>query len=137
MEASVESGVEASPGDDASSGCVPNNDGVITRAEVPMLAGLHASFLIAENVTMTTGGTAQPGGTTDWDFSGAQSGDHTIVITTDAPQGQWFASKFPDATYTSKLSRHADLPRRLPGHAGGARPPGRRQPHERVAGRPR
>jgi hypothetical protein len=104
VEASVESGVEASPGDDGGSGCVPNNDGIITRAEVPMLAGLHANFLVAENVTMTTGGTAQSGGATDWDFSGALSGDHTIVITTDAPQGQWFASKYPDATYTSKLS---------------------------------
>ena len=104
VEASAESGVEASPGNDGGSGCVPNGDGTITRAEVPMMSGLHASFVIAENVTMTTAGTSQPDGSVDWDFSGALSGDHTVVITTDAPQGQWFSAQYAQATYTSKLS---------------------------------
>jgi hypothetical protein len=104
VEAAVESGVEANPGDDGGSGCKPTNDGTITPAELPMLPGLHASYRIAENVTMSTGGTAQPDGTVDWDFSGALSGDHTVVITTDAPGGQWFSSNFANATYTSKLS---------------------------------
>jgi hypothetical protein len=104
VDASFEAGVEASAGDDGGSGCVPDDDGVVTREELPMLAGLYASFLIAENVTMTTGGVAQPDGSTDWDFSAALSGDHTVQITTDALAGQWFASKYPGATYTSKLS---------------------------------
>ena len=110
-EAAVESGVEASPGDDGGSGCKPNNDGTITRAEVPMIAGLHASFLIApaggsttETVTMNTAGTPQADGTVDWDFSGGLTGDHTVMITTDAPQGQWFSAQFAQATYTSLLS---------------------------------
>ena len=55
-EAAVEGGVEASPGDDGGSGCKPNNDGTITRAEVPMIAGLHASFLIAPAGGSTTDG---------------------------------------------------------------------------------
>lgn len=91
-------------GDGAAGGCVPNDDGTITRAEVPMMAGLHASFVVAENVTMDTAGTTQPDGTRVWDFSGALSGDHTIIVTTDAPTGQWFSSQFPGATYTTKLS---------------------------------
>jgi hypothetical protein len=103
-EASLEASAEAAPSKDGGSGCVPNDDGTITRAELPMLAGLHASFDIAENVTMTTGGVSQTDGSIDWDFSGALSGDHTVVITTDTPAGQWFASKFTSATYTSKLS---------------------------------
>jgi hypothetical protein len=108
LEASVEAGVESST--EASSGggeggiCQPNNDGVVTLAELPMAAGLHANFLIAENVTMNTAGTAEPDGTIDWDFSAALSGDHTVIITTDALTGQWFASQFTSATYTSKLS---------------------------------
>ena len=113
-EAAVESGVEASPGDDGGSGCKPNNDGTITRAEVPMIAGLHASFLMApaggsttETVTMNTAGTPQADGTVDWDFSGGLTGDHTVVITTDAPQGQWFSAQFAQATYTSLLSDRA------------------------------
>lgn len=93
-----------SGGGDGAAGCVPNGDGTITRAEVPMMAGLHASFVVAENVTMNTAGTTQPDGTRVWDFSGALSGDHTIVVTTDAPTGQWFSAQFPAATYTTKLS---------------------------------
>jgi hypothetical protein len=104
VETSTGGEPEASAPQDAGSSCLPNNDGVITRSEVPMLAGLQANFDIAENVTMNTAGTSQPGGTTDWDFSAALSGDHTVIITTDTPQGQWFSGKFPDATYTSKLS---------------------------------
>jgi hypothetical protein len=106
VEAAVESGSggEASPGDDGGALCKPDNGGTITRPEVPMMPGLHASFLIAENVTMNTAGTAQPGGAIDWDFSGALAGDHTVVITTDAPGGQWFSTSFANATYTSKLS---------------------------------
>jgi len=111
VEAAVESSVEASSSGGGDGGCKPNNDGVITRDEVPMYAGLHASFLIApaggstsETVTMNTAGTPQPDGTVDWDFSGALTGDHTVAITTDAPQGQWFSSQFTEATYTSLLS---------------------------------
>ncbi len=91
-------------GGEGGSGCVPDDGGVITRAELPMMAGLHGSYVIAENVTMATGGTSQPDGTVDWDFSGSLAGDHTVVITTDAPSGQWFSSAYTSATYTSKLS---------------------------------
>jgi hypothetical protein len=103
-EAAVEAGPEAAPPAEAGGGCAPNDGGVITRDEIPMQPGLHGSFLIAENVTMDTAGTAQPDGSTDWDFSGALAGDHTVVITTDDPGGQWFSSKYAGATYTSKLS---------------------------------
>ncbi|HEY3816494.1 MAG TPA: hypothetical protein VGL81_04950 [Polyangiaceae bacterium] len=105
IEAAVESGVEASPGDDAGSGCVPDDSGVITRAQVPMLSGVHGTFAISTaTVTMNTAGTAQPDGTTDWDFSAALPGDQTVIITTNAPQGQWFSSQFTSSTYTSTLS---------------------------------
>ncbi|HEY8041501.1 MAG TPA: hypothetical protein VIF15_16960 [Polyangiaceae bacterium] len=95
---------EASPGDDGGGGCKPNNDGVVTRAEVPMMAGLHASFVVAENVAVDSAGTKQPDGTRVWDLSGALQGDHTVIVTTDAPTGQWFSAQFTTATYTTKLS---------------------------------
>ena len=104
VEASVESSVEGAPAGEGGSGCTPNDGGVLTQAQLPMQAGLHASFLIAENVTMPTGGTSQSDGSTDWDFTTALSGDHTVVITTDAIPGQWFSSRYTSATYTSKLS---------------------------------
>jgi len=89
--------------------CVPNNDGTIVREEVPMLAGLHANFEIAENVTVDSAGVMNANGTRSWDLSGALSGDHTVLITTDAPTGQWFSAQFTSATYTTKLSDTAPL----------------------------
>jgi hypothetical protein len=90
-------------------GCVPNHDGTITREEVPMIAGLHANFVIAENVAVDSAGTMNPDGSRSWDFSGMLAGDHTVVTTTDAPQGQWFSAQFTTATYTTKLSDTATL----------------------------
>jgi hypothetical protein len=89
--------------------CVPKKNGTITRDEVPMLAGLHANFEIAENVTVDSAGVMNSNGTFSWDLSGALSGDHTVLVTTDAPTGQWFSAKFTSATYTTKLSDTATL----------------------------
>jgi hypothetical protein len=89
--------------------CVPNDDGTIVREEFPMLAGLHANYEIAENVTVDTAGVTNADGSRAWDFSGALSGDHTVLVTTDDPSGQWFSSKFASATYTTKLSDTATL----------------------------
>jgi hypothetical protein len=89
--------------------CVPNDDGTIVREEVPMLPGLHANFEIAENVTVDSAGVTNANGTRSWDLSGALSGDHTVLVTTDAPAGQWFSSHYTSATYTTKLSDTAPL----------------------------
>ncbi len=96
--------------------CVPNNDGTITRSEVPMLAGLHANFEFAENVTVDSAGVMNANGSFTWDLTGPfqpsattpTKSDHTVLVTTVAPSG-WFASAFASATYTTKLSDTADL----------------------------
>lgn len=100
---------EGSTGDDGGSGCTPTHDGTITREEVPMIAGLHANFVIAENVTVDSAGTMNADGSRSWDFSGMLAGDHTVVTTTDAPAGQWFSPQFTTATYTTKLSDTSTL----------------------------
>jgi hypothetical protein len=84
--------------------CTPQNNGTIQASEVPMTPGLRATFVIAENVTVDTAGTTQPDGTRVWDYSGALAGDHSVVVTTDPPTGQWFSGQYPSATYTTKLS---------------------------------
>jgi hypothetical protein len=97
--------------------CVPNDDGTITRSEVPMEAGLHANFEFAENVTVDTAGVMNADGTFTWDLTGPfmpsatkpTTADHTVLVTTDDPTGQWFSSAFPGATYTTKLSDTANL----------------------------
>ena len=100
---------ETGTGGEGGIGCSPNHDGTITREEVPMIAGLHANFVIAENATVDSTGTTNPDGSRSWDFSGMLAGDHTVVTTTDAPQGQWFSPQFTTATYTTKLSDTATL----------------------------
>ncbi len=110
QEAQAGDAPDQETGTDGDSGlCMPNNDGTITREEVPMIAGLHANFVIAENVTVDSAGTMNPDGSRSWDLSGMLTGDHTVVTTTDAPQGQWFSPKFTTATYTTKLSDTSTL----------------------------
>jgi hypothetical protein len=97
--------------------CVPDDNGIITRDEVPMQAGLHANFEFAENVTVDSAGVMNANGSYTWDLTGPfqpsgtmpYDGDHTVLVTTDDPTGQWFSSAFPDATYTTKLSDTANL----------------------------
>jgi hypothetical protein len=97
--------------------CVPDNNGIITRAEVPMLAGLHANFEFAENVTVNSAGVMNANGSYQWDLTGPfqpsatkpSTADHTVLVTTNDPTGQWFSSAFSGATYTTKLSDTATL----------------------------
>jgi hypothetical protein len=100
---------ETGTGGEGGIGCTPNHNGTITREEVPMFAGLHANFVIAENVTVDSAGTMNADGSRSWDFSGMLAGDHTVVTTTDAPQGQWFSQQFTTASYTTKLSDTSTL----------------------------
>jgi hypothetical protein len=92
------------PYDSPIGGCVPKGNGTITRDEVPMQAGLHATFRVAENVTVSTAGTTQPDGSRLWDLSQPLAGDHDVVVTTDDPTGSWYASSFSGATYATRLS---------------------------------
>ncbi len=90
-------------------GCAPNHDGTIDRAEVPLQAGLRATYRIATNATVNTAGTMQMGGMRAWDFSAALPGDHDVIVETLAPAGTWYAPDFTGATYATKLSDGADL----------------------------
>src|SRR5579883_1619250 len=89
------------PAPDAMSmSCRPNNDDTISRDEVPLQAGLHATFRVAESVAVDTTGMMQPDGSRVWDFSGSYSGDHSELIETTSIDGTWFAPDFNGATYS-------------------------------------
>jgi len=97
-------------GTDASlPGCVPNHDGTIDRAEVPIKAGLHATFRIAQNVDITTAGTKDASGKRTWDLSQPLSTDENVLVETTDLSGKWFASSFGGASYTTKLAASSDL----------------------------
>ena len=89
--------------------CVPQNNGVIAPDEYPMMAGLHANYEFADNVTIDTAGVTNTDGSHSWDLTGPYSGDHTVFVTTNAPIGQWYSSDYPGATYTTPLSDTSTL----------------------------
>ncbi len=90
-------------GSGASGVCSPNEDGTITRDEVPLEPGLDAKFRIATNVTFSTAGTMDAGDTT-WDLSTTLAGDHATLIETLPLPGTWFADVFPGASYAARLT---------------------------------
>jgi hypothetical protein len=90
-------------------GCVPNKDGLITRDEVPIQAGLRATYRVAEDVDVSTAGTPRSDGTRLWDFSGALPNDANVLVETMSLTGKWYQPKYSGATYATKLRMSSDL----------------------------
>jgi hypothetical protein len=90
-------------------GCLPNDDGVIEREEVPLRAGVRATFLIGLDTPIDTAGTTEPDGTRAWDLSGPLAGDHSELVELLALADRWFAPDFPGATYAARLSDAEEL----------------------------
>ena len=106
--------VDAPAGSDAaidgtSALCTPNHDGMISAAELPLRAGLAASFRIATDTTWNTAGTSNMDGSRNWDLSVALSGDGDHQVALAAPTGTWWQADFPTATYATQLSQSSDL----------------------------
>jgi hypothetical protein len=99
----------SSTGTGGDNACTPNNDGVITREEIPLAAGLHATFRVATNATVDTAGVTQADGSRVWDLSGALPGDHGVLVETLPLTGQWFEPDFAGATYATRLSDTEEL----------------------------
>ncbi|MDB4937507.1 MAG: hypothetical protein JWP87_4479 [Labilithrix sp.] len=95
--------------DAALPGCSPNKDGTITRDEVPIVAGLHATYKIGKDEEVSTAGTPGAGGKRTWDFSAALASDVSVLVETQPLAGKWYASKFAGASYASKLSESSNL----------------------------
>lgn len=109
--------VELDSGDDLDGGvdaaldsgtCAPNRDGVIERPEIPLRAGLRATFMGALDVDFDTRGEMVEGVRT-WDLSGSFDGDRMVLVETRDPSGLWFEDNFPGATYVTELSIEEDL----------------------------
>ncbi len=105
-------------GDDASddpdtgnpTSCLPNRDGVITRAEIPLQAGLFATYRVATDAPVDTDGEpAAQGDGRDWDLSGDLPGDQLVIVEARNPDTFWFSTDYPDASYVTPLSASTDL----------------------------
>ena len=88
--------------------CLPNNDDVIERSEVPVAADLRATFKIATDATFDTRGTTDAGITT-WDLSGELNNDGLEIVELKSLDGKWFEGTFPTALYYSKISTTSEL----------------------------
>jgi|SRR5688572_9471954 hypothetical protein len=91
------------------SGCVPDHDGVIARDEVPLAAGVSASFRVALDATVSTAGTQLPSGQREWSLTAALAGDADREVVLAAPGDAWWAEAFPGASYATALSAGSDL----------------------------
>jgi hypothetical protein len=90
--------------------CSPNDDGTIERAEVPLAAGLHATFEVATGATFDTAGVSNTDGSRSWNLDVTLAGDHALLLETQAiDPGAWYAGDFPGATYAARLSDTNDL----------------------------
>jgi hypothetical protein len=94
--------------DTGSTSCVPNHDGLIERDEVTVRAGLHATFRVAEEVSVDVAGTEESDGSRVWDLSGSLPGDHSVLVELRSLEGTWFGAEFPEAEYFSRLSDSED-----------------------------
>lgn len=90
-------------------GCVANKDGTITREEVPIQAGLRATFRVAEDVEISTAGTDIGNGRRKWDLSAALPNDASVLVETLPLTGKWYAPKYQSATYATQLRKSSDL----------------------------
>lgn len=99
--------LEAGPVGDA--GCVPNKDFRITREEMPLGAGLRATYKVAKDADISTAGTPLVDGTRAWDLSADLPGDALALVETQRLDGKWFAGDFAGASYATKLSVRSEL----------------------------
>jgi hypothetical protein len=89
--------------------CIANDSGTILASQVVFMAGLHATFRIAENATVSTAGETEPDGSRNWDYSGALPGDKDVLVETLPVTGAWYAASFAEATYASQLTNTSTL----------------------------
>lgn len=107
--AETDGGVDGADADAPAGVCTPNHDGMITLGELPLMVGKMATFRVATNPTFDTAGTAAGAGLRRWDLAIALANDADKPLALLSPTAQWWAARFPTATYAATLSASSDL----------------------------
>jgi hypothetical protein len=100
---------DTADGDAATVACVPNHDGTVTAAEVPLVLGGSLPLRLARDVAFATAGTVGEDGVRRWDFTVALTGDAAIERVVRAPDELWAPDTFPDATYALEVAGSDEL----------------------------
>ncbi|MFO0556828.1 MAG: hypothetical protein U0269_02295 [Polyangiales bacterium] len=93
---------------DGGPSCVPNNDGVIERSELPYVVGTQALFVVNDdNTTVEAINTAPTMGAMglEWDFSAAKPGDRRVLDDVQNPMGRWWQPFYPTANFALAVDR--------------------------------
>lgn len=108
-DATVEDGAS---GADGGARCVPNNDGIIERAELPYVVGAQVIFAVNEDgstvMPVNTAGAMGASGW-EWDFSATRATDRRTLDEVQAPTGKWWSSLYPSATFALPINRASSL----------------------------
>lgn len=93
------------PYDPGTAVCTGNNDGRIDPEELPVALGAVATFFVNPTGTKVA---IDPEGVPDgdrrvWDFRGLPATEKSPLFV-NAPEGYWFAWRFPGATFVSPIS---------------------------------
>jgi hypothetical protein len=78
--------------------CVPDRDGVITYAELPIALGATLPFYESTNVTVDLAGTTADG-ETHWDFLAPTGSDPIVAAGPVALTTQWYAASYPSGQF--------------------------------------
>lgn len=92
------------PRPDAAPMCTGNNDGVITRDELPVVMGVGVDYLVnppGTTVSVRPEGTTDGGGNVVWDFTSEQG--VVLTLTLVPVWDTWSATHFPEAHYATRL----------------------------------
>lgn len=104
-ETSAQTPDDSPAGAGAGAGCLPDGDGIVTRSEAPLGAGLTANFLVTTQVEgfSTTPDCDQEA--CSWDLVELDGETEEQLTETVAVEDQWFADDpaFADATYVTPM----------------------------------
>lgn len=84
----------------STSSCVPDLDGALTAAEVPLVLDTPAAYLFSDNVTVDLAGTGS-GDTRRWDWTEERIDDRAVDVTAAALDDQWYAPMFPGGQFVA------------------------------------
>jgi hypothetical protein len=72
--------------------CVPDRDGTITAAELPITLGARVTYYVSRDVAIDLAGPI-------WDLSEERAADEVIALGPVALAERWYASEFPGAAF--------------------------------------
>ncbi len=92
--------------------CVPDLDGEITAAEVPVLIGAATTYRVSADKTaakVSTAGVDDGKGGRLWAWDIDTKDDAVVDTNVSDPLDGWFADTFPDATFAIAIDRGGEL----------------------------